>query len=117
MRVMVEYEQYVKAKEKDKARSVLLSAIPEADRTFSIGRKVIELTDRLIDLERKGWNGIWARILSNFFTTACLGQFSVIIGNPPWIDWKNLPEGYRDRIKETCIEKGLFSGAGRHRWY
>ena len=112
MRVMVEYEQYVKAKKKDKARSVLLSAIPEADRTFPIGKKVVELTDRLIDLERRGWNGIWARILSNFFTTACLGQFSVIIGNPPWIDWKNLPEGYRNRIKDMCIEKGLFSGAG-----
>ena len=46
-------------------------------------------------------------------TTACLNKFSNIVGNPPWIDWKNLPEGYRNRIKSLCIDKGLFSGSGR----
>ena len=54
-----------------------------------------------------------ARILSNFLTTACLGRFAAVIGNPPWIDWKNLPAGYRERVKQMCIDRGLFSGAGR----
>ena len=32
------------------------------------------------------------------------------MGNPPWIDWKNLPSNYRLRIKELCIDRRLFSG-------
>ena len=113
IRAMVSYEQHVKAKQPEDARAKLFRAIPASDRTFLIRKRVTELTNQLIDLEERGWNGIWARILSNFFTTACLGRFSVIVGNPPWIDWKNLPEGYRNRIKDMCIERGLFSGAGR----
>jgi hypothetical protein len=34
----------------------------------------------------------------------------LIVGNPPWIDWKNLPAGYRERVKQICIERHLFSG-------
>ena len=113
MQLMVAYERDIKAKNRDAAKQRLLKGVPKSQRTFPIRRTIAALTDRLIELEESGWNGIWARILSNFLTTACLGRFSVVIGNPPWIDWKNLPEGYRKRIKATCIEKGLFSGAGR----
>ena len=109
---MVQYERLVKAKQTTAARFILLGVIPKEDQTFLVCRNIRDLTQQLVDLENRGWNGIWARILSNFFTTACLGRFSVIIGNPPWIDWKNLPEGYRNRIKAMCIERGLFSGAG-----
>ena len=112
MQLMVAYEQDIKTKKHKAAKQRLLGGIPKDQRTFSVRRTIAELTNRLIELEENGWNGIWARILSNFLTTACLGRFSVVIGNPPWIDWKNLPEGYRNRIKATCIDKGLFSGAG-----
>lgn len=33
-----------------------------------------------------------------------------IVGNPPWVDWKSLPSGYRERIKSLCISRRLFSG-------
>lgn len=113
MQLMVDYERHIKAQKRDAAKKTLLNGIPKPDRTFSIRKTVVTLTDRLIELEQNGWDGVWARILSNFLTTACLGKFSVIVGNPPWIDWKNLPEGYRKRIKDMCVERGLFSGAGR----
>ena len=71
------------------------------------------MTQQLIDLEKDKWNGIWARIINNFLITAELGRFEIIIGNPPWIDWKNLPSGYRERIKSLCIDKNLFSGDHR----
>ena len=113
MQLMVAYERDIKTKKHKTAKQRLLGGIPKDQRTFSVRRTIAELTNRLIELEENGWNGIWARILSNFLTTACLGRFSVVIGNPPWIDWKNLPEGYRNRIKGMCINSGLFSGAGR----
>ncbi|MBU2543270.1 N-6 DNA methylase [Patescibacteria group bacterium] len=68
------------------------------------------LANKFVELERNGWNGIWARIVTNFLTTANLGRFDLIVGNPPWIDWKNLPAGYRERIKSLCISRHLFSG-------
>ena len=113
MRVMLEYERRIKAQRRDAARRNLLEAVSPNDRSLGVRRAINTLTERLVELEGRGWNGIWARILSNFLTTACLGKFTVVVGNPPWIDWKNLPAGYRERVKAMCVERGLFSGAGR----
>jgi methylase of polypeptide subunit release factors len=41
---------------------------------------------------------------------AGLGRFDVVVGNPPWIDWKNLPAGYRERVKRLGVARHLFSG-------
>jgi len=43
-------------------------------------------------------------------TTANLGKFDIIVGNPPWVDWRSLPSGYREKIKSLCISRKLFSG-------
>jgi hypothetical protein len=86
--------------------------IDQSDLTTDIKKEISALAKNLVDLQRNKWNGIWARIISNFLTTANLGKFDAIVGNPPWIDWKNLPEGYRDRIKDLCLERSLFSGDG-----
>ena len=113
MQLMLIYEQHIKQQRGEDAKKLLLKNIAPSDRSLALRRAINNLTERLVELEARGWNGIWARILSNFLTTACLGKFNVIVGNPPWIDWKNLPQGYRERIKGMCIERGLFSGAGR----
>ena len=75
------------------------------DLTENISLELHHLSNNLVSLEKQKWNGIWARIITNFLTTANLGKFNLIVGNPPWIDWKNLPEGYRERIKSICIDK------------
>src|SRR5690606_9117653 len=54
-----------------------------------------ELYERLLDLERKGLNGIWARVIKNAFMPLFLGKFDYIVGNPPWVNWESLPDGYR----------------------
>ena len=113
MQLMLAYEHHIKSQNGEAARNHLLEGIPKSDRSLGMHRALRSLTEQLIDLEAQGWNGIWARIISNFLTTACLGKFDIVFGNPPWIDWKNLPQGYRERIKAMCIERGLFSGAGR----
>ena len=113
MQLMLTYERQINAQNCDAANAHMLGAVPASERTPGVQRIVEVLTRRLVELEARGWNGIWVRILSNFFTTACLGKFSIVFGNPPWIDWKNLPEAYRERIKTICTERGLFSGAGR----
>lgn len=113
MQLMLTYERHIKAQKGDSAKQLMLNDIAATEQNLAVRRAVTILTNKLIELEQNGWNGIWARILSNFLTTACLGKFSIVFGNPPWIDWKNLPEQYRERIKVTPIVRGLFSGAGR----
>lgn len=113
MLLMREYEQCIVSQNAGAAATLLRNAVAASERSQGVDKAIELLTENLVDLERKGWNGIWARILSNFLSTACLGRFTGLVGNPPWIDWKNLPSGYRERVKAMCIDRGLFSGAGR----
>lgn len=69
---------------------------------------------QVLELHKKAWNGIWFRIVRNFFWSAVAGQFDVIIGNPPWVRWSNLPELYRQRIKPTCERYTIFSETPYH---
>jgi hypothetical protein len=110
---MVEFERAIAHKNGKRAKEILLKQIPEDEQIVDIINNVESFVGQLMDLEQRGWNGIWARILTNFLTTAAMEPFDAIVGNPPWIDWKNLPEGYRDRIVSLCIDRGLFSGDGR----
>lgn len=70
--------------------------------------------DRVLSLHKKNWNGIWFKIIRNFFWSAIAGEFDYIIGNPPWVRWSNLPELYRSRVKPTCMQYDIFSSTPYH---
>lgn len=40
---------------------------------------------RILSLHNQDWNGIWFRIVRNFFWSATAGSFDVVVGNPPWV--------------------------------
>lgn len=63
----------------------------------------------VLALHRRHWNGIWFRIVRNFFWSATAGQFDIVVGNPPWVRWANLPPLYRERVKPTCEQYDIFS--------
>ncbi len=65
--------------------------------------------DRVLSLHQRNWNGIWFRIVRNYFWSATAGKFDVVIGNPPWVRWSKLPELYRDRVRPTCLHYDIFS--------
>ncbi|GGG81975.1 Eco57I restriction-modification methylase domain-containing protein [Paenibacillus radicis (ex Gao et al. 2016)] len=73
-----------------------------------------ETYNRVLQLHRQNWNGIWFRIVRNFFWSATAGSFDVIIGNPPWVRWSKLPELYRQRVMPTCREYEIFSSTPHH---
>lgn len=112
-RTMFEFERYIKTSDYSEAKSYLLKKATAGNENEIICRRIGELADQIINLEKQQWNGIWARMIANFIATAEIGPFTNIVGNPPWIDWKSLPSGYREKVKGLCIDKGLFSGAGR----
>ncbi|PZP61757.1 MAG: SAM-dependent methyltransferase [Azospira oryzae] len=73
-----------------------------------------ETYDQVLALHRQNWNGIWFRIVRNFFWSATAGRFDAIVGNPPWVRWSNLPEAYRNRAKPTCEKYAIFSDTKFH---
>lgn len=70
--------------------------------------------DHVLRLHRQSWNGIWFRIVRNFFWSATAGEFDLIVGNPPWVRWSKLPDAYRDRAKPTCEQYDIFSETPHH---
>lgn len=71
-----------------------------------------ETYEKLVELEAKGINGIWARIIKNAFAPLFVGTFDLIVGNPPWVNWEDLPQSYRDQTKVLWQNYGLFSLSG-----
>ncbi len=41
-----------------------------------------------------------------------LGRFTVVVGNPPWVDWKRLPPAQRAALRDTGVARALYSGDG-----
>lgn len=76
----------------------------------------LEILDRLyvnlLDLDQKGINGIWARIIKNAFAPLFVGEFDYIAGNPPWVNWESLPDDYRLATKPLWERQGLFPHGG-----
>ncbi len=68
--------------------------------------------ERLVELEQKGINGIWARIIKNAFAPLFVGQFDIIVGNPPWVNWESLPQEYRNKTVSIWKRYDLFEHTG-----
>jgi hypothetical protein len=67
---------------------------------------------RLLDLEQKGINGIWVRIIKNAFAPLFMGEFDFIAGNPPWVNWEALPQEYREATAPLWQKYNLFEHTG-----
>jgi hypothetical protein len=71
-----------------------------------------EVYEQILRLHRQGMNGLWARLLKNNFAPLTEGKFDYIVGNPPWVNWEHLPDGYRQAIAPIWIGYGLFQQKG-----
>jgi len=68
-----------------------------------------QMYDKVYEMEKRNWNRIWCRIVRNYFASVAIGKVDIIVGNPPWVRWSELPKDYRERIKPTCDQYGIFS--------
>lgn len=105
-------ESVVNGVEPEEFKEHLLRVFSEDELDKSQVYVAIELFDQLRDLEAKGINGIWARIIKNAFAPLFQSKFDLIVGNPPWINWENLPEDYREATIPLWEEHYLFSHKG-----
>lgn len=109
-KMMSQIETHIKALDENAIFEEFVSLCNNDDKTTAVLDNLHSLASQLVELEKRQWNGVWARIITNFLSTANLGKFELVVGNPPWVDWKSLPSGYRDKIKALCISRHLFSG-------
>lgn len=68
--------------------------------------------EKLLDLEQKGRNGIWARLLKNSFAPILQEPFDVIVGNPPWVNWDRVSSSWRSMLAPLLEQYGLFTLTG-----
>ncbi|RMH31858.1 MAG: SAM-dependent DNA methyltransferase [Acidobacteria bacterium] len=71
-----------------------------------------ELYEQILYVDKQG---LIARILKNNFAPLTIGEFDYIVGNPPWVNWENLPVNYRNDIIELWHRynlKGSSNGGG-----
>lgn len=40
------------------------------------------------------------------------GSYDLIVGNPPWVKWENLPPAYRSKLVATCQHQHIFCNDG-----
>ncbi len=73
-----------------------------------------EISPSWINLQSKGLiTPAITNSLINSFLLCNIGYFDLVVGNPPWVDWKTLPSVHRENKKEICYTRKLFSGDGR----
>lgn len=97
------------AKATDMLRAMVEKRIIQQEEATEWGSILSTTYERVLDLHRRQWNGIWFRIVRNYFWSATAGQFDFVIGNPPWVRWSKLPELYRERVMPTCRRYDIFS--------
>jgi hypothetical protein len=114
--------EYVDASPEDAATRSFLS---ELEATFGPGgttpvtadeeawandRTVAEvLYGRIRRLHDEDRDGIWAQIIANAYAPLFAGQFDVVVGNPPWLAWGKLPEGWREGSERLWRRYGLWN--------
>jgi len=64
--------------------------------------------ERLAELKAEQRDGIWAKVIEQAFAPTLLGQVDLVVGNPPWISWKNTPQAWQDRSESLWRSFGLW---------
>ncbi|MEM4958824.1 MAG: class I SAM-dependent DNA methyltransferase [Nanopusillaceae archaeon] len=69
--------------------------------------------ETLLKLETEGKNDVWVSIIRNAFAPMLKGKFDYVVGNPPWVNWENLPGEYREISKLLWSQYELMEARGR----
>lgn len=75
---------------------------------------LIETFNTLCDLNDDGRNHIWGYYLRNLARPRWLAQagnnVDRIVGNPPWLSYRHMPEVMQQRFKTLATQRGLWAG-------
>jgi SAM-dependent methyltransferase len=72
----------------------------------------VRLYEQFLKLEKRNLDRIWTKVIKNSFAPLLIGQFDYVVGNPPWINWENLPDNYKKLCMNIWDAYGLFPFKG-----
>lgn len=87
-----------------RARSPMVCGLDNFDSSI-----LMQTIKDLVDLHQNHWNGIWCLILFDRIEAGCVKDIDLVVGNPPWVKWSNLPRPYAEFIKPICDRMDIFS--------
>jgi hypothetical protein len=107
---LIKVEEMIERGETDKKISeFLFSSIGKHLLNDKIKEQIAVLISHIIEYQKKKLNTIWLFIFMNYLKPFALQKFDLIIGNPPWVRWSVLPRDYKDKIKKSLRQEGVFS--------
>jgi len=105
--ILDEIECQIKELDSDGAKNIIKSY--DSFQYDDLQKYYDGLINTLIDLEKKGLNSIWLKIIGNYLKSGSIRDVDCVVGNPPWVRWSNLPDNYKLLIKKNCRVDGIFS--------
>jgi len=67
------------------------------------------LFEQICELAAEHRDAIWARLIENSYAPLFAGEFDIIVGNPPWLSWPNLPAEWRQKTETLWRAAGLWT--------
>jgi N-6 DNA Methylase len=74
---------------------------------------VLALYQQMCVLRDEGRDDVWARVLEQFVSPYLLEDVDLVVGNPPWVSWKDLPDAWKERSEPIWRAWGLWRTSGR----
>ncbi len=68
---------------------------------------LVRLYEALLELKARQKDNVWVPVIRNAFAPLFKGKFDYVVGNPPWVNWENLPESYRRVSEDLWLKYGL----------
>ena len=89
-----------------------LEALPSEEEQTVLATAQGILT-KLRQLHSRDLNEVWARVMEQAVAPLMLGRVDLVVGNPPWVSWKALPDAWKKRSEPVWRAFGLWSHSGR----
>lgn len=107
---MKKMSKLIKVLTKEEWITELIKEISDRDINDEVLNSIYNLANSLYELEGDYARSIWLRLITNKMMVASIKKLDIVVGNPPWVKWENLPQQYAASIKEQCIDRHIFSG-------
>ena len=73
----------------------------------------LALYQQLCQLRDDDRDDVWARVLEQLVSPYLLDHVEIVVGNPPWVSWKDLPAAWKSRSEPIWKAWGLWRSTGR----
>lgn len=76
-----------------------------------IKKELEEKFINIIELKRRNSNFECLKAFYDYFKLASYQKFDYIVGNPAWVRWADLPETYKENLKNNIDIKNIFNSS------